>query len=352
MATTEPAPKQKTDSLEYPFKDPPGQGEHRLIAEGIYWLRIPMPGRLDHINSWLIEDGAGWTVVDTGWSDEMGRDAWRGVFDTLMGGRPVTRVIGTHMHPDHIGLAGWLCERFKTELWMSRDEYFMCRTLVMDTGYKPPEEAMRFYHAVGYTDAELAVYRETFGNFGKHISPMPQSYRRLQDGERLQIGKREWHVMVGTGHSPEHVCLYCPALNLFISGDQILPRISSNVSVWPTEPEDNPLKDWLQSCAKLKAFLPEDALVLPAHHDAFRGARHRLASVIREHEEGLVKLLAACREPKRARDVFGVLFRSKITETNAVPAAGEAVAHLNCLLQRGDLLRFTDEDGVYWYKAR
>jgi glyoxylase-like metal-dependent hydrolase (beta-lactamase superfamily II) len=311
-----------------------------------------MPGRLNHINGWLIEDGAGWTIVDTGWSTDIGRDAWRGFFKTLLGGRPLTRVIATHMHPDHVGLAGWLCELFKTDLWMSRDDYFMCRTLAADTGHKPPEEALRFYHAVGYSDEEMAVYRENFGNFGKHISPMPQSYRRLQEGERLQIGTREWHIVVGTGHAPEQVCLYCPALNMFISGDQILPRISSNVSVWPTEPEGNPLKDWLQSCAKLKAFLPEDVLVLPAHHDPFRGVRHRLTAIIREHEENLTKLHEACREKKRAVDVFPVLFKSQITPTNAVPAAGEAVAHLNFLLQRGDLTRSADADGVYWYKAR
>ena len=352
MANAEPAAPQNGASLDYPFKDPPGPAQSREVTEGVYWLRVPMPGRLNHINVWLIEDGAGWTVVDTGMPFEEGREAWRGVFKTIMGGRPVTRVIVTHMHPDHVGLAGWLCETFDTELWMSRGDYFMCRTLTMDTGHKPPEEALRFYHGVGFTEEEMSVYRENFGNFGKYISPMPQSYRRLQEGERLQIGKSEWRVVVGTGHAPEHICLHCPALNLFISGDQILPRISSNVSVWPTEPEGNPLQDWLNSCAKLKALLPEDVLVLPAHHDAFRGVRRRLSAIIREHEDGLAKLLAVCREPKRARDVFALLFKSKITASNAIPAAGEAVAHLNCLLQRGQLTRTADKDDVYWYQTR
>ena len=338
--------------LEYPFADPPGPAQHRQVADGVHWLRIPMPGRLDHINVWLIKDGAGWTVVDTGMPLEEAREAWRGAFRSLLEGQPVTRVIVTHMHPDHVGLAGWLCETFDTDLWMSRGDYFMCRTLAMDTGHKPPEEAFDFYYAVGFTDEDLASYRENFGKFGKFISPMPQSYRRLQEGERLQIGPREWHVVVGTGHAPEHICLHCPALNLFISGDQILPRISSNVSVWPTEPESNPLQDWLSSCKKLKALLPADVLVLPAHHDAFRGVHYRLSVIIREHEENLAKLIAACVEPKRARDVFSLLFKSKITETNLIPAAGEAVAHLNCLLHRGQLTRTTDESGVYWYQTR
>jgi glyoxylase-like metal-dependent hydrolase (beta-lactamase superfamily II) len=351
MASTDQAPPQNGGGLDYPFTDPPGPAEHRVITEGVHWLRVPMPGRLNHINVWLLEDGAGWTVVDTGMPFEVGRDAWRGALKTVMGGRPITRVIVTHMHPDHVGLAGWLCEMFGTELWMSRGDYFMCRTLAMDTGHKPPQEAIRFYRAVGLGDDELASYRENFGNFGKYISPMPQSYRRLEEGERLQIGTREWHIVVGTGHAPEHVCLYCPALNLFISGDQLLPRISSNVSVWPTEPEGNPLRDWLKSCERLIGFLPEDVLVLPAHHDAFRGARRRLAAIIREHEENLVKLLEGCRAPKRAVDVFGLLFKSKINSGNLMPAAGEAVAHLNCLLQRGELTR-TDKDGVYWYQAR
>jgi glyoxylase-like metal-dependent hydrolase (beta-lactamase superfamily II) len=342
-----PAP----SALDYPFKDPPGPGEWREIAEGVFWLRVPMPGRLNHINVWLLEDGQNWTVVDSGMPVEEARETWRKAFKTVMGGRPVTRVIATHMHPDHVGLAGWLCETFETELWMSRGEYFMCRTLAMDTGHKAPEEAIRFYHAAGLGEEQIAIYRENFGKFGKFISPMPQSYRRLQEGERLQIGKSEWHVVVGTGHSPEHICLHCPALNLFISGDQILPRISSNVSVWPTEPEGNPLRDWLRSCARLKAFLPEDALVLPAHHDAFRGAQRRLATITREHEEGLAKLLEGCAEPKRVIDVFGYLFKSKITPDNIFPAVGEAFAHLNCLLQRGQLTR-SAQDGVYRYRAR
>jgi glyoxylase-like metal-dependent hydrolase (beta-lactamase superfamily II) len=228
----------------------------------------------------------------------------------------------------------------------------MCRTLAMDTGHKAPREAINFYHGVGFTDEELTSYRENFGKFGKYIYPLPQSYRRMQEGERLQIGTRQWQVLIGSGHAPEHVCLYCPALNIFISGDQILPRISSNVSVWPTEPDGNPLQDWLSSCHRLKAFLPADVLVLPAHHDAFRGAHHRLATLIREHEQKLTKLLEVCVEPKRARDVFALLFRSKITETNVIPAAGEAVAHLSCLLQRGQLTRTVDEDGIFWYRTR
>src|SRR5262249_46980100 len=154
------------------------------------------------------------------------------------------------------------------------------------------------------------------------------------------------------GHSPEHICLYCPALKIFISGDQLLPRISSNVSVWPTEPEGNPLQDWLSSCKRLKSILPEDVLVLPAHHDPFRGAHRRLAAIIREHEDNLAKLMEACAEPKRARDVFALLFKSKITPSNVIPASGEAVAHLNCLLQRGQMTRSADNEGVYWYQTR
>lgn len=339
-------------ALDYPFQDPPGPGQIREVAEGIQWMRIPMPGRLDHINVWLLEDGAGWTIVDTGLPLDMDRDAWRGAFKSVMGNRPITRVIVTHMHPDHVGLAGWLCETFGVELCMSRTDYLLCRILASDTGHKAPPEGIRFYQQVGFTEEELTSYRENFGNFGKYIYPLPQSYRRLQEGERLQIGTREWHIVVGTGHAPEHVCLYCPALKIFISGDQILPRISSNVSVWPTEPEGNPLQDWLSSCERLKALLPEDVLILPAHHDAFRGAHRRLSAIIREHEVNLEKLIDVCHTPKRANDVFSLIFKSKITPSNALAAAGEAVAHLNCLLQRGLMTRSSDANGVYWYQTR
>ncbi len=321
------------------------------VAEGVHWVRMRLPMQLNHINLWLLEDGDGWTVVDTGIRDELTAGAWKQLFAGPMAGRPVQRVIVTHLHPDHVGLAGWLVRRFGIELWMTRTDYLMCRMLVADTGEEAPEEGIRFYRAAGFPPDALEAYKTRFGGFGRGVYRLPNSYRRIREGERIIIGEHGWDVVVGSGHAPEHACLWCREANLFISGDQILPRISSNVSLFPTEPEANPLQDWLDSCAKLKALLPADVLVLPAHNEPFRGAALRLQELIDDHEAGLEKLLALCAEPKRAVDCFPALFRSRITLGNYLMATGESLAHLNCLRARGKITRTTDTDGVDWYTA-
>lgn len=340
------------DGLVYPFGGTkPVPGETLEVAEGVFWLRMPLPFQLNHINLWLLDDGAGWTVVDTGLNGQPGMDAWEQVFAGRLGGRPVTRVIVTHLHPDHVGLAGWLVERFEAPLFMSRTDYLLCRTLVADTGREAPPEGIAFYRAAGFGEEALRKYRERFGGFGMGVFRLPQSYRRLREGDELRIGGDVWRVIIGRGHAPEHVCLWCPGRNLVISGDQILPRISSNVSVFPTEPEANPLQDWLESCARLRDLLPREALVLPAHNEPFRHAPVRLQGLIDDHEAGMARLRDLCREPKRAVDVFPALFRARITSGNYLMATGESIAHLNCLMARGTVTRTADADGVDWYHA-
>jgi glyoxylase-like metal-dependent hydrolase (beta-lactamase superfamily II) len=336
-------------NLDYPFETRPELGQMIEVAPGVHWIRMRLPMQLNHINLWLLEDGDSWTIVDTGIRDEATADAWKQLFAGPMGGRPIRRVIVTHLHPDHIGLAGWLVRRFGVELWMTRTDYLMCRNLVADTSEEAPEEGIRFYRAAGFADDMLEAYKTRFGGFGRGVYRLPNSYRRIQEGERIAIGERVWEIVVGRGHAPEHACLWCREDNLLISGDQILPRISSNVSVFPTEPDANPLLEWLESCAKLKALLPPDVLVLPAHNEPFRGAGLRLQELIDGHENGMEKLLALCAEPKRAIDCFPALFRSRITSGVMMMATGEALAHLNCLRARGEIVRSADADGVDWY---
>ena len=338
-------------NLDYPFETRPQPGETIEVAPGIHWVRMRLPFQLNHINLWLLEDGDGWTVVDTGVRDEPTAEAWKQLFAGPMQGRSVKRVIVTHLHPDHVGMAGWLVRRFDVPLWMSRTDYLMCRNLAADTGQEAPKEAIDFYHAAGFPDDALENYRTRFGGFGKGVYRLPNSYRRIVDGEEIAIGGRVWQVVVGRGHAPEHACLWCRDANIFISGDQILPRISSNVSLFPTEPEADPLRDWLESCAHLRDLLPDDVLVLPSHNEPFRGAKLRLQELIGEHEANLEKLLALCSEPKRAVDCFPALFRSRITGGNFGMATGESLAHLNCLIYRGQIRKTTDADGVDWYDA-
>jgi len=343
---------QAPQEITYPhgLKQAPGPGETVKLTRGVHWLRMPLPYTLDHINLYLIEDGDSWVIVDTGVNTSKVRDLWERHFEGVMGGRPVSKVIVTHLHPDHVGLAGWLCRRFKIDLWMSRTDYLMCRNLVLDTGTEAPEEGVQFYREAGFNEAQVETYRRRFGGFGRDVSTLPQSFQRLVGGQQLEIGGRTWEAVVGRGHAPEHICLWCPEAGILISGDQVLPRISSNISVHPTEPQADPLSEWLESCARIRDTLPETTLVAPAHNEPFYGLRVRLQALIDEHEADLIALEDMLDDPKRANDVFGALFRRPITDDLVHMATGESLAHLNCLIGRGRARRFLAEDGVARYQ--
>lgn len=338
--------------LLYPLGEAPAPGAVREVAPGVFWVQMPLPMSLKWINLWLLADGEGWTIVDTGLALEDSRQHWRAIFEGALGGKPVTRVICTHMHPDHVGLAGWICRKFGASLWMSRLEYVVCRMLVADTGREAPEEGVRFYRGAGWSDDLIAQYKARFGGFGMAVSRLPDAYRRISDGDVIDIGGRPWRVVTGNGHSPDHVCLWQEELKLFISGDQVLPRISSNVSVFPTEPEADPLQDWLTSCAKLQTAIPGDVLVLPSHNEPFTGLHERLRALTGGHERSLKRLHTRLQEgPKRAVDLFGAMFARKIGPEVYGMATGEAIAHMNCLIGRGLARAVKDEEGVVRYES-
>ena len=337
-------------SLSYEFKSRPDDGKTLSVADGIEWLRMPLPFSLNHINLWLLRDSQQWAIVDTGVGTTKTVDLWKTVFTDAMQGDPASCVIATHMHPDHVGCAGFLARHFDVDFWMSRDEYMMCRILVGDTGRSAPEEGVSFYTEAGFSDDQLHMYEAAFGLFGKYVKPLPESYKRLRDGSELTIGEYQWQIVTGGGHSPEHASLFDRQRNVLISGDQLLPTISSNVSVWPTEPLANPLQDWFDSLQKLRATVPEDVLVLPAHGKPFRGAHERIDVMITEHEQNLVRLHATCDEPKRAVDVFPALFKSRIDDRNRIMATGEALSHLNYLVLAGEL-QVENRDNVNWYQV-
>jgi len=340
-------------ALDYPFAGPPERGRTLEVAPGVHWLRMPLPYALNHINLWALDDGAGWALVDTGVRTDDGVAAWREVFANAPDHRSLTRVFVTHLHPDHVGMAGWLTRKFGIELWMTRLEYLTCRVMVSDTGREAPPEGLAFYRRAGWEDAAIETYKARFGNFGKHIHPLPDSYHRLSDGQELQIGAHRWRVIVGSGHSPEHACLYNEALKLLISGDQVLPRISSNVSVYPTEPEADPMADWLASLDKLRREVPADVLVLPAHGEAFRGLHTRIDALARGQEIAFERLKRSLSEPKRVVDLFGALFARRIDQSEVSllgMATGEAMACLNHLVRRGEVQRTLGDDGVMRYQ--
>ena len=339
--------------LEFIVDEAPEPGSATEIADGVFWLRFSLPMKgLNHINLWALKDGDGWVIVDTGIGNRESKAIWKKHFAELMGGRPVNRVICTHLHPDHTGLAGWICKTFGAPLLMTRGEYFLCRLMAADTGQVAPPAGVKYYKKAGFTASQIELYKARFGGFGKAITPLPHSYDRLVAGETGKINGREWQVIIGSGHSPEHACLYCPELNICLTGDQLLPNISSNVSVWPTEPEGNPLEDWISSCKHLKASLPEDVLIGPAHGLPFRGAHRRLDKLVEHHEKALNRLLEHCKTPRRATEVYSVLFRREITDNNRIMAVGESVAHLNCLKARGLISRRLNDAGQFTYKTR
>ena len=339
-------------SLAYPFATP-APGSFIEVAPGVRWIRMQLPFTLDHINLWAIDDEDGWTIVDTGVCTDETSAGWRSVFAAA--GHPrVTRVIVTHMHPDHAGMAGWLTRRFGCRLWMTRLEYLNCRALVADTGREAPADGIAFYRRAGWSMAAIEQYRARFGRFGRLVHALPDSFRRLVDGERLRIGQHEWRVIVGRGHSPEHACLHCPSLGLLLSGDQVLPRISSNVSVYPIEPDADPMSEWYESMRRIRGAVPDDVLVMPAHNDVFRGLHARLDQLLAGQDRALARLRTALREPRRAVDVFGALFARAIDEADAQLlslATGESLACLNHLLARGEATCEQDSNGVAWYRA-
>ncbi|RUP35242.1 MAG: MBL fold metallo-hydrolase [Curvibacter sp.] len=340
------------DPLIYPFEAVPPRGTTLEVAPGVHWIRMPLPYALDHINLWALDDDAGWAIVDTGTRTDENAQVWRELFAHAPDRRGITRIFVTHMHPDHVGMAGWLTRKFNARLWMTRLEYMSCRVMVSDTGREAPPEAIEFFRQAGWGEAAIERYRLRFGNFGKHIHALPESFRRLREGEIIRIGRHDWRVIIGTGHSPEHACLYCAELKVLISGDQVLPRISSNVSVHPTEPDADPMSEWMASIDKLRREVPDDVLVLPSHNEPFRGLHLRLDRLAEGQHQAFARLREALGSgPCRVVDVFGALFSRPISESDTGllgMATGETLACLNHLIARGEATRHL-RDGVHWY---
>lgn len=332
--------------LHYPIEGLPEPGTAVEVADGVHWIRMPLPFALDHINLWLLRDGAGWVIVDSGFATDATRRHWEQIFERRLGGRPVHRIVVTHLHPDHLGLAAWLAERFDAAVWMTQAEFLYARALwsAADSGLPLPFADLFRRH--GLDEARAGAIGARTGAYRRGVPRLPAEFRRLAGDDRLDIDGRPWRIIIGQGHSPEHAALYCEALGLLISGDMVLPKISTNVSVSPLEPEGNPLALFLASLERYRP-LPDDTLVLPSHGAVFRGLHRRLDALGHHHRERFALLEDACRTPRTAAELLTALFRRELDPHQLVFAMGEAIAHLNYLMHAGRLQRVTGADRIY-----
>jgi glyoxylase-like metal-dependent hydrolase (beta-lactamase superfamily II) len=331
--------------LRFPAAAPPTPGEASAIAPGILWLRMPLPFALDHINLWLVEDGAGWAIVDTGYATEAAMAAWERIFALHLGRRPVTRIIVTHYHPDHIGLAQWLAERWQVPLWITEKEWLYARMLSQDSD-DLTQRYRDFARRAGLDAAASVAFGRHEASYRRGVPAVPAAFHRLVDGAAIDIGGREWRVVVGEGHAPEHACLYCAEAGVLIAGDQVLPRISPNISLQPYEPDGDPLARYLASLLRLRAAVAPEALVLPSHDLPFFGLHSRADALAAHHRARCAAILEACARPQSAADLLPRLFRRPLDRHQTAFALGEALAHLNYLAGQGALARSTGADGV------
>ena len=328
--------------LQYPFAQIPTPGETVRVAPGVHWLRMPLPFALDHINLWLLEDDDQWVIIDCGYGNEATRELWKQFIETRIGMAGVSRVLATHHHPDHVGNAGWLTQKFGAPFWIPQAEYLSAHALRDGAAGQSREHMAALYHRNGLDETHGPGILKGRDYYRKGVPDFPVSYRRICEGDSILIGSNTWRVIMGYGHAPEHASLYCESLGVFISGDMLLPRISTNVSVPASQPEANPLRLFLESLSRY-ATLPAQTLVLPSHGLPFRGMHERIAQLKEHHRLRLGELLEACETPKCAAEVLGVLFKRQLDSHQMLFAMGEAMAHLHYLYEEGSLSRIKDE---------
>ena len=340
------------DRLTYPVETPPDFGKALEIAPGILWIRLPLPMALDHVNIYALDDGDGWTVVDTGMSTGKTKAIWEEVLNGPLRGKPVTRVLVTHHHPDHIGLAGWFQSDHGAELLTTRTAWLFARMLQLDEQDRPSAEMIAYWRAAGMAPAILEERcNERPFNFHDILAPMPLGFTRIQEGDALRIGGRDWTVRIGNGHAPEHATLWSADGELVIGGDQLLPSISPNLGVYATEPLADPVAEWLEACERLSLHATPGQLVLPGHKRPFRGLPLRLTQLIENHHGALARLETHLATPATAADCFLPLFAREIGPGQYGLALVEAMAHCLHLWHAGKATRTITEDGAWLWQT-
>lgn len=339
-------------ALDTPFPTPPAAGEAVTLVPGVLWLRMPLPFRPGHVNLYALDDGDGWTLVDTGPDMPACREAWTALRGGPLAGRPLRRIIATHHHMDHIGLAGRLMAAEGAALLTSRTAWLMARMMALDVQERATPEQLAFWRRAGMPPDLLAQRaRERPFNTADVVHPLPLGYTRLVEGADLRAGGRAWRVAMGDGHAPEHVTLWSREDDLVIGGDQLLGAISPNLGVYATEPDADPVGDWLASCARLKRLAGDRQLVLPGHGLPYRGLPARLDALIAEHQAALDRIAAALAQaPRTAVGCFDLLYRRELTAGEFGLGLVEAVGHVNRLRRAGRLRAVgeTPEGGILW----
>jgi glyoxylase-like metal-dependent hydrolase (beta-lactamase superfamily II) len=325
----------------------PEAGEWQEVAKGIFWIRMPLPFDLNHINLYLLEDGDAFTLIDTGIGTLATKACWESLIERY--NIKLKQVIVTHMHPDHIGLAGWLTERFKVPLLMTYAEYFTARAIVAGGQGADNWQDKVYLQRAGFDEEYIEKNTQSKNGIRKVVSPIPLSYFRLQHNSEVKIGDDIWKVMVGRGHSPEHACLYCESRQILISGDHVLPQISPNIGVYNTEPEGNTLKLYLETLPQFLT-LPQNTLVLPSHKQPIYGLHNRVNELLAHHHEHLENLIDFCQEPRNLVQCLPILFKRELNEHNMFFAVAECLSHLNYLMYENKLKR-TLENKQYRYQA-
>lgn len=340
-------------ALLFPDPVPPRPGAMRPVAPGVHWVRMPLPFALDHINLWVLEDDDGWTLIDTGIANDQTRDLWRVLMDGPLAGRPVRRLICTHFHPDHMGLSGWLTAWLDAPLWAPLGEWAFGRQLQALSDADFAALSADLYARAGCPADVLDLVRRRGNPYRARTVPHPPAFRRMMDGQVIRIGAHDWRVVTGHGHSPEHAGLWCPALGVLISGDQVLPSISPNVSVWPSEPEEDPLALFLESLRRWRRVIDDsEVLTLPSHGLPFRGLHNRLGVLLHHHDTRLEETRALCDpDPQSGHALLPRLFRRKLDDHQMFFALGETLAHLHYLERRGHLTRQRDVRGIDRFQA-
>ncbi len=339
--------------LTFPWDMPPEEGEATEIGEGALWMRLPLPMALDHVNVYAFWDEDGWTIVDTGFDTRRSRKIWEKLLAGPLGGQPVARVIVTHHHPDHVGLAGWFQRDHGATLITTRTAWLFARMLLLDEQMIPVDETLAYWRSAGM-HAEIFEDRKRQRpfNYVDIVADMPLGFRRVKEGDVIRFGGRDWDVRIGNGHAPEHATFWSRDCRLVLGGDQLLATISPNLGVYATEPEADPVGDWLESCERLAPFAEDSHLVLPGHKLPYRGLPTRMRQLIDNHHSALARVLDFLETPHTAVDCFPALYRRKIGAGEYGLALVEAMGHLNHLFQTGALTRTRRADGAWlWQRS-